>query len=120
MNTEKKSSRDVWAKVFILNLADIYNNIFDIESGLAEGEDSYIDKIDDIFYPMITDFLSKQKDIKVSNNKIYFGVRTPKSKKKELIESYDAVPVSTDTEPSTIEYDGKTVIVDNNESSLCN
>ena len=123
MNTEKKSSRDVWAKVFILNLADIYNNIFDIEPELAEGEDSYIDKIDDVFYSMITDFLSKQKDIKVSNNKIHFGVRTPKSKKKELIESYDAVPVSTDTTDNkqlTIEYEGKTVIVDNNESSLCN
>jgi hypothetical protein len=95
MNTEKKTSKDIWAKVLILNLADIYNNIFDIDL-CEDGEDSYIMKINKIFYPRIKWFLNNQKGIKVNNWEINFGVRTPVKKKKEIIESCEAIPCAPD------------------------
>ena len=84
MNTEKKTAKDVWAKVFVLNLSDIYNNIFDIECS-AEGESSYITKVEKIFYPIISEFLKSQKMKDKINDRIAFGLKTPTKKKKETI-----------------------------------
>lgn len=101
MNSEKKTSRDVWAKVFILNLSDIYNNIFDIEE-LGEGECSYLMRIRDAFYPKLKEFLESQKDIKINNWEINFGVKTPSTKKKsDEISEYSAIPATIDEDDST-------------------
>lgn len=85
MNAEKKTSKDVWAKVFALNLSDIYNNIFDIDI-LSDGEDSYLTKVNKVFYPIIKDFLKTQKLPKL-NNRSAFGLKTPNKKMVETIPS---------------------------------
>ena len=82
MNTEKKTSKDAWAKVFVLNLSDIYNNIFDIEY-LSDGEDSYMMKVRKTFYPMISEFLKSQKMKEKLNNGVNFTLKTPTKKKSE-------------------------------------
>lgn len=81
MNTEKKTSKDAWAKVFVLNLSDIYNNIFDIEY-LSDGEDSYMMKVEKTFYPMISEFLKSQKMKEKLNDRVAFSLKTPATKKK--------------------------------------
>lgn len=55
MNTEKKTSQDVWAKVFALNLSDIENDIFDIDT---DTEFVYVNEIRMAFYPMMQDILT--------------------------------------------------------------
>ena len=84
MNTEKKTSKDIWAKVFALNLSDIYNNIFDIDI-LADGEDSYMRKIEKKFYPEIKKFLDSQKIKERINHRVAFGLKTPVKKTKPSI-----------------------------------
>ncbi len=67
INSERKSSRDVWAKVFILNLSDMYNNIFDIDIFQDDGEDCYPIKIQKTFCEIGNDFIHKNlKNIKIS------------------------------------------------------
>lgn len=90
MNTEKKTSKDVWAKVFVLNLSDIYNNIFDIDL-LIEGEKSYLDKVEIKFKPSITEFIKNQKLNKILINRIAFGLKTPEKKKVESIPNEETV-----------------------------
>lgn len=84
MNTEKKTSKDVWGKVFVLNLSDIYNNIFDIDI-LSDGEDSYMMKVEKAFFPIIKDFLKSQKMTVKLNHGTTFGLKTPAKKKVEDI-----------------------------------
>jgi len=92
MNTERKTSRDVWAKVFILNLADMYNNIFDIEEASTEEGYGYMARIAITFHEKIKTFVDAQKDIKIPNYKVNFGLKTPTKKRKELCEEYTAIP----------------------------
>ena len=83
MNREKKSSNDVWAKVFVLNLSDIYNNIYDIE---LVNEESFMDKVERVFYPMIMQFITDNKIRGKLGYGSAFGLHTPKSKKKDDVE----------------------------------
>ena len=58
MHNEKKSSNDTWAKVFVLNISDIANGIFDID-GITSEE--YKKQIKDCFFESSVDFLKKNK-----------------------------------------------------------
>ncbi len=88
MNTEKKSSRNVWVKVFALNLSDIYNNIFDIEDA------SYMEKVTNTFYAKIATFLKNQKFNKSLNNGISFGLKTPVKKTQEIIPEETTITIN--------------------------
>ena len=72
MNTEKKTSKDVWAKVFVLNMSDIYNDIFDIE---MVDKDSYTDQVAHAFFTSAYEFVKKNSLIKVLNPSISFGLK---------------------------------------------
>lgn len=64
MNTERKTAQDIWGKVFALNLSDINNDIFDIEE---EDETPYTDKITDVIYPILEEYLKQyRKTVKLS------------------------------------------------------
>lgn len=64
MNTERKTAQDIWGKVFALNLSDINNDIFDIEE---EEETPYTDKITDVIYPILEEYLKPfRKTVKLS------------------------------------------------------
>ena len=89
MNTEKKTSKDVWAKVFVLNLSDIYNNIFDIDIENYE----YIDNIKESFYLVIKRFLVHFKLDKMLNPGIAFGLKTPAKKKVKTISDEEIASV---------------------------
>lgn len=96
MNTEKKTSKDAWAKVFILNLSDIYNNIFDLEAG---PRSVYMQSIEDVFYPLIAKFLATQKIKEKLTRGASFGLKIPAKKKKSEIEE-DIVTVAPSEEAS--------------------
>lgn len=56
MSSEKKSSRDIWAKWFVLNISDIKSGIYDI------GEPSeYLFKVRDLFLPKLQEFIKENK-----------------------------------------------------------
>lgn len=86
MNSERKSARDVWVKVFALNLADSYNNIFDIDI-LSDGEVSYITKIHNEFYPKINAFFKVNKLPVKLNSNVTFGLTSSKKTKEEDTET---------------------------------
>ena len=80
LNTEKKTSKDVWAKVFALNLSDIYNNIFDIDIN-KDGEDNYCEKIYKTFDPIVWNFTGNNRYVTALNFGITFGLKTAEKKK---------------------------------------
>ena len=67
MNREKKSSNDVWAKVFVLNLSDIYNGIYDIE---LVNTEYFMTRVNRVFYPQLKKFVNDNK----LTNKLSYGV----------------------------------------------
>ena len=91
MNTEKKSSKDAYAKVFVLNLSDIYNDIFDIDIENYK----YMENVESSFYPIIKRFLDSQKMKEKIDNGINFSLKTPTKKKKNASTTdLTAVPIA--------------------------
>ena len=74
MNTEKKSSKDAWVKVLMLNLSDMHNGIFDIDT-LSDDNGSYLQQVRDAFYPMLVAFVRNNHLYGSIYNSTTFGLR---------------------------------------------
>ena len=56
LETSKKTSDDNWIKIFILNISDINNNIFDIGDG-----QEYLNTVDNVFHERIKKYFDSNK-----------------------------------------------------------
>lgn len=94
-SSEANSKNDAWVKVLVLNINDIYKNIWDIDMESTE----YLDRMTEVFYPMLTEMANYLKNRKI---KVSAQIQSQYDNLKKLIvSSNDSESV---TEDETIEH----------------